>query len=78
MILGRPFLATIHAKIDVFNKEISLGIEHDRKTDQWFFREKIRKEVEYNTEGPKRRLSQLGSGLRGHSNSYSCGKKVFV
>ncbi|GJS40330.1 reverse transcriptase domain-containing protein [Tanacetum coccineum] len=30
MILGRPFLATIHARIDVFNKEISLGIEEDR------------------------------------------------
>ncbi|GJW08677.1 putative reverse transcriptase domain-containing protein [Tanacetum coccineum] len=26
MILRRPFLATIHAEIDVFNKEISLGI----------------------------------------------------
>ncbi|GJW66561.1 RNA-directed DNA polymerase, eukaryota, reverse transcriptase zinc-binding domain protein [Tanacetum coccineum] len=26
MLLGRPFLATIHAEIDVFNKEISLGI----------------------------------------------------
>ncbi|GJZ39552.1 reverse transcriptase domain-containing protein [Tanacetum coccineum] len=25
MILGRPFLATIHAEIDVLNKEISLG-----------------------------------------------------
>ncbi|GKD89506.1 reverse transcriptase domain-containing protein [Tanacetum coccineum] len=32
MILGRPFLATIHAEIDVFNKEISLGIGHDRVT----------------------------------------------
>ncbi|GJZ32867.1 reverse transcriptase domain-containing protein [Tanacetum coccineum] len=32
MILGRPFLATIHAKIDVFNKEISLGIRDDRVT----------------------------------------------
>ncbi|GJW97016.1 reverse transcriptase domain-containing protein [Tanacetum coccineum] len=32
MILGRPFLATIHAEIDVFNKEISLGIEDDRVT----------------------------------------------
>ncbi|GJY24710.1 putative reverse transcriptase domain-containing protein [Tanacetum coccineum] len=32
MILGRPFLATIHAKIDVFNKEISLGIRGDRVT----------------------------------------------
>ncbi|GJZ82500.1 reverse transcriptase domain-containing protein [Tanacetum coccineum] len=30
MILGRPFLATIHAEIDVFNKEISLGIKGDR------------------------------------------------
>ncbi|GJZ78957.1 reverse transcriptase domain-containing protein [Tanacetum coccineum] len=30
MILRRPFLATIHAKIDVFNKEISLGIGGDR------------------------------------------------
>ncbi|GJS48092.1 putative reverse transcriptase domain-containing protein [Tanacetum coccineum] len=32
MILGRPFLATIHAKIDVFNKEISLGISDERIT----------------------------------------------
>ncbi|GJU02220.1 putative ribonuclease H-like domain-containing protein [Tanacetum coccineum] len=32
MILGRPFLATIHAEIDVFNKEISLGIGVDRVT----------------------------------------------
>ncbi|GKC16937.1 putative reverse transcriptase domain-containing protein, partial [Tanacetum coccineum] len=30
MILGRPFLATIHAEIDVFNKDISLGIGNDR------------------------------------------------
>ncbi|GKA03107.1 hypothetical protein Tco_0675888 [Tanacetum coccineum] len=29
MILGRPFLATIHARIDVFDKEISLGIGDD-------------------------------------------------
>ncbi|GKC63822.1 putative ribonuclease H-like domain-containing protein [Tanacetum coccineum] len=29
MILGRPFLATIHARIDVFNKEISLGVGDD-------------------------------------------------
>ncbi|GKD78307.1 hypothetical protein Tco_1340928 [Tanacetum coccineum] len=32
MILGRPFLSTIHIKIDVFNKEISLGIGDDRVT----------------------------------------------
>nr|GEX67625.1 hypothetical protein [Tanacetum cinerariifolium] len=32
MILERPFLATIHAEIDVFNKEISLGIGGDRIT----------------------------------------------
>ncbi|GKA00991.1 reverse transcriptase domain-containing protein [Tanacetum coccineum] len=32
MILGRPFLATIYAEIDVFNKEISLGIGSDRVT----------------------------------------------
>ncbi|GJT07935.1 ribonuclease H-like domain-containing protein [Tanacetum coccineum] len=30
MILGRPFLATIHAEIDIFNKEISLRIRDDR------------------------------------------------
>ncbi|GJX95881.1 hypothetical protein Tco_0351679 [Tanacetum coccineum] len=30
MILGRPFLVTIHAQIDVFNGEISLGIGEDR------------------------------------------------
>nr|GEY20787.1 hypothetical protein [Tanacetum cinerariifolium] len=29
MILGRPFLATIHAKIDVFDKEILLGVADD-------------------------------------------------
>nr|GEW79135.1 hypothetical protein [Tanacetum cinerariifolium] len=29
MILGRPFLATIHAEINVFNKEISFGIKGD-------------------------------------------------
>ncbi|GKC85746.1 BYPASS-related protein [Tanacetum coccineum] len=32
MILERPFLATIHAEIDVFNKEIYLGIRDDRVT----------------------------------------------
>ncbi|GKD22079.1 putative reverse transcriptase domain-containing protein [Tanacetum coccineum] len=32
MIIGRPFLATVHAEIDVFNKEISLGIGSDRVT----------------------------------------------
>ncbi|GJU06151.1 phospholipase-like protein [Tanacetum coccineum] len=32
MILGRPFLSSIHAEIDVFNKEISLGIGDDRAT----------------------------------------------
>ncbi|GKA07576.1 reverse transcriptase domain-containing protein [Tanacetum coccineum] len=32
MILGSPFLATIHAKIYVFNKQISLGIGGDRVT----------------------------------------------
>ncbi|GJU80463.1 hypothetical protein Tco_1282828 [Tanacetum coccineum] len=30
MILGRPFLATIHAQINVFKREISLGIGEDR------------------------------------------------
>nr|GEU48309.1 hypothetical protein [Tanacetum cinerariifolium] len=32
MILERPFLITIHTKIDVFNKEISLGIWDDKVT----------------------------------------------
>nr|GEU86175.1 hypothetical protein [Tanacetum cinerariifolium] len=32
MILGRPYLATIHAEINIFNKEISLGIGDDRIT----------------------------------------------
>ncbi|GJW76386.1 hypothetical protein Tco_0138068 [Tanacetum coccineum] len=32
MILRRPFLVTIHAEIDVFIKEISLGIGDDRVT----------------------------------------------
>nr|GEZ53669.1 hypothetical protein [Tanacetum cinerariifolium] len=30
MILGRPFLATIHAEINVLNKEIYLGIGGDK------------------------------------------------
>ncbi|GKC83176.1 reverse transcriptase domain-containing protein [Tanacetum coccineum] len=30
IILGRPFLAIIHAKIHVFDKEISLGVGNDR------------------------------------------------
>ncbi|GJZ64810.1 hypothetical protein Tco_0621506 [Tanacetum coccineum] len=30
MILGRPFLDTIHARIDVFDKEISLGVGEDK------------------------------------------------
>ncbi|GKE90286.1 phospholipase-like protein, partial [Tanacetum coccineum] len=30
MILGMPFLATIHAQIDLFKREISLGIGEDR------------------------------------------------
>ncbi|GJS08312.1 reverse transcriptase domain-containing protein [Tanacetum coccineum] len=30
IILGRPFLKTIHAQIDVFQEEISLGIGKDR------------------------------------------------
>ncbi|GJT30798.1 zinc finger BED domain-containing protein RICESLEEPER 3 [Tanacetum coccineum] len=29
MILGRPFLSTIHARIDVFDKEISLRVGED-------------------------------------------------
>ncbi|GJR37537.1 reverse transcriptase domain-containing protein [Tanacetum coccineum] len=32
MILGRPFLLTNHAEIDVFNKEISLGVGGNRVT----------------------------------------------
>ncbi|GKA07575.1 reverse transcriptase domain-containing protein [Tanacetum coccineum] len=34
MILGRPFLATTHAEIDVFNKEISLGIREEEERRQ--------------------------------------------
>ncbi|GKA13083.1 putative ribonuclease H-like domain-containing protein [Tanacetum coccineum] len=30
MLLGRPFLVTIHAQIDVFRKEISLGIGEEK------------------------------------------------
>ncbi|GJZ52435.1 zinc finger BED domain-containing protein RICESLEEPER 3 [Tanacetum coccineum] len=30
MILGRPFLTTIHVRINVFHKEISLGIGDDK------------------------------------------------
>ncbi|GJS22203.1 putative reverse transcriptase domain-containing protein [Tanacetum coccineum] len=30
IILGRPMLATAHAKIDVYSKKISLGVENDQ------------------------------------------------
>ncbi|GJU44509.1 hypothetical protein Tco_1201775 [Tanacetum coccineum] len=30
MILGRPFLSTIHVRINVFDKEISLGVGEDK------------------------------------------------
>ncbi|GJU96354.1 hypothetical protein Tco_1321110 [Tanacetum coccineum] len=30
LILGRPLLATAHAHIDIFNKQISLGVEEER------------------------------------------------
>ncbi|GKA56769.1 reverse transcriptase domain-containing protein [Tanacetum coccineum] len=32
VILGRPFLATIHAQISIFEKEISLGVGNERVT----------------------------------------------
>nr|GEV71608.1 hypothetical protein [Tanacetum cinerariifolium] len=35
MILGRPFLATIHTEIDVFNTEISLGIRDDKSPKEF-------------------------------------------
>ncbi|GJU23128.1 putative reverse transcriptase domain-containing protein [Tanacetum coccineum] len=37
MILGRPFLETIHAKIDVFKKEISLGIGDDKGNNTYWW-----------------------------------------
>ncbi|GJV45516.1 hypothetical protein Tco_1430052 [Tanacetum coccineum] len=52
MILGRPFLATIHALIDVFNKEISLGIREDRvlfDMDRGVYHSKIPVEKVYMT-----------------------------
>ncbi|GKB47316.1 reverse transcriptase domain-containing protein, partial [Tanacetum coccineum] len=33
VILGRPFLATVHAQISVFKKEISVGIGYERVKD---------------------------------------------
>ncbi|GJQ93268.1 zinc knuckle CX2CX4HX4C containing protein [Tanacetum coccineum] len=33
VILGRPFLATVHAQISVFEKEISVGIGYERVED---------------------------------------------
>ncbi|GJS27370.1 phospholipase-like protein [Tanacetum coccineum] len=52
MILGRPFLATIHALIDVFNREISLGIREDRvlfDMDRGVYHSKIPVEKVYMT-----------------------------
>ncbi|GKA92211.1 reverse transcriptase domain-containing protein [Tanacetum coccineum] len=48
MILCRPFIATINARIDVFDKEISLGVRKDRIVlyEQKFALWKTRREVE--------------------------------
>ncbi|GJU57964.1 RNA-directed DNA polymerase, eukaryota, reverse transcriptase zinc-binding domain protein [Tanacetum coccineum] len=35
MRLGRPFLATIHAQIDVFRREISLGIGEEKESENF-------------------------------------------
>nr|GFB11734.1 hypothetical protein [Tanacetum cinerariifolium] len=54
VILGRPFLVTIHAQIDVFKREISLGIEEDRvkfnmdEVDTMLFKERTKMECSNN------------------------------
>ncbi|GJV06894.1 RNA-directed DNA polymerase, eukaryota, reverse transcriptase zinc-binding domain protein [Tanacetum coccineum] len=35
VILGRPFLATVHAQISVFEKEILVGIEIEQLSDEY-------------------------------------------
>ncbi|GKA34841.1 phospholipase-like protein [Tanacetum coccineum] len=50
MILGKPFLATIHAQIDVFNRENLLGIVEDRvlfDMDEGMYHYKIPVEIFY-------------------------------
>nr|GEW35052.1 hypothetical protein [Tanacetum cinerariifolium] len=82
MIFGRPFLATIHAKIDVFNKEISLGI--GELTDALpmggengsRFRDMIRKEVDGGRRVHRKAFSLQKIGIQCLLDSYSCCSKV--
>ncbi|GKE48132.1 retrovirus-related pol polyprotein from transposon TNT 1-94 [Tanacetum coccineum] len=66
MLLERPFLATIHAEIDVFNKEISLGIGDDRVTFD------MNKKI-HNFTTPVRKIYMLNSI---HNNEYSTSSNV--
>ncbi|GJT95561.1 putative reverse transcriptase domain-containing protein [Tanacetum coccineum] len=56
IILGRPFLATIHAKIDVFTGKFSLGINEDRISF-----DAIRKDQD--SANPSERIFMVNSGL---------------
>nr|GEX83717.1 hypothetical protein [Tanacetum cinerariifolium] len=81
MTLGRPFLATIHAEIDVFNKEFSLGIGNDReklKRGGLSFHEFLLVrygEAQCNDLIWDSRFSQQGNRIHGLLDSFSCGKK---
>ncbi|GKF61178.1 reverse transcriptase domain-containing protein, partial [Tanacetum coccineum] len=55
-ILGRPFLATIHAEIDVFARKFSLGINEDRISF-----DVMRKDHDFMN--PSERIFMVNSGL---------------
>ncbi|GJV88575.1 reverse transcriptase domain-containing protein [Tanacetum coccineum] len=63
-ILGRPFLATIHAKIDVFAGKISLGVNKDR-----IHFDTMRKDHEYMN--PSERIFLVRPQSPGQSNNKS-------
>ncbi|GKC03457.1 putative reverse transcriptase domain-containing protein [Tanacetum coccineum] len=64
IILDRPFLATFHGEIDVFNKEISLGVDPDKDPKERSFDDY--KEV-FDLEIDKLANEyELGTGKKGH------------
>ncbi|GJW96279.1 reverse transcriptase domain-containing protein [Tanacetum coccineum] len=65
IILGRPFLATIHAEIDVFDKKISLGVDNARVSYDM-------EKKYYNFTTPTEKIFMIKSNLENRPQSPVC------
>ncbi|GJW09403.1 phospholipase-like protein [Tanacetum coccineum] len=73
MILGRPFLITIHAEIDVFNKEISLGIGvkyGETQEKELIWDDRFEEWCNNNPNTPTSRLTTVQENLNPRPNDY--------